>query len=795
MINHVISIRNRNINVSDYRIIANNINTDTFSLDLDSEWFGLNVVVQFECETPILVRYAGGMVNFPSSLLADVSDYISLTVLGYDQEGNKRLVTAKCDMAFRVVDSGCVIQDDPYPEYPDLLHQLVTSGQAADDAADLAKDAAKKANDAATKVDEVVSDLGDTAANTAAAKESAEAAAKSASDARASEDSARASAESASSDSNSASSSATAAQQSATDAASSATGASQSATDAKSSADSASLSASSASADAQKASQSASTAASAASFASEAAATAQSAVGTAQAAATSAQEDASTAQTAAETATTQEHAASASASAAAQFASAAAQSATNAKASADLAAGWVPDGGEPGQLLAKTEGGTAWVDPPSGNIPKRTVTDLVAHGEDAYAQRPIEVRVKGKTWVNLWPVINKSLATGATVSTDDTGLMTLSGTMQATSDIFGAFITSVAAGKSYTIAFTSLPTGVAVTVEAWNDSTLVSTIASFSSNTKITGTLTVPVGATRMWVHAIAAVGTDVSGSFRVMLVDGTEAPDCFTPPASITSVETGNLVTAGKNLFDYTKQAGSWFTAGTLSAGTYTMSLDSLGDWWTENAGNDRAIYWYMHDSLAAAAAAAVAAAGGGLPIGHTDFGTANFVGADIGVRSSATLTTDTSGCILFVAYYGPTWIDQVTNIQLELGSTATEYEPPTVTTTPLPEVELRSLPNGTCDELVINADGTCEVERRTKLADGEVVALDTPTVEPQSPVALPVLPAPTFNQYHDADVPSDTSTQYARDINIVLDNLAKQVAGTASAVAVHEASTIEEE
>lgn len=44
----------------------------------------------------------------------------------------------------------------------------------------------------------------------------------------------------------------------------------------------------------------------------------------------------------------------------------AASSATDAKASADLAAGWVPADGEPGQLLSKTDSGTAWVDPPSG---------------------------------------------------------------------------------------------------------------------------------------------------------------------------------------------------------------------------------------------------------------------------------------------------------------------------------------------------------------------------------------------------------------------------------------------
>lgn len=57
--------------------------------------------------------------------------------------------------------------------------------------------------------------------------------------------------------------------------------------------------------------------------------------------------------------------------------------------------------------------------------------------------------------------------------------------------------------------------------------------------------------------------------------------------------------------------------------------------------------------------------------------------------------------------------------------------------------------------------------------LVGGEVTALPEPTTEPQSPVTLPVLPAPTFNVYHDGDVPSDTATTYARDINLVLANL----------------------
>ena len=168
---------------------------------------------------------------------------------------------------------------------------------------------------------------------------------------------------------------------------------------------------------------------------------------------------------------------------------------------------------------------------------------------------------------------------------------------------------------------------------------------------------------------------------------------------------------------------------------------------------------------------------------------------------------------------------------------------------------MELRSLPNGAGDELVIKADGTCEVERNTvqvvfdgsedenweeattypgvfqlkvngadyqninivsdrystatgfssigdkqcAVSSGSLqfgvkdsayenaaafkASLATNpltvtfgavvTTEPQSTVALPALPAPIFNQYHDSDVPSDTSTEYARDINIVLANL----------------------
>ena len=55
---------------------------------------------------------------------------------------------------------------------------------------------------------------------------------------------------------------------------------------------------------------------------------------------------------------------------------------------------------------------------------------------------------------------------------------------------------------------------------------------------------------------------------------------------------------------------------------------------------------------------------------------------------------------------------------VQLELGSTATDYEPPQVTTTPidLDGHSLRSLPDGTCDELVIEEDGSAYIDKKVQ-------------------------------------------------------------------------------
>lgn len=816
-------------------MVQSNVAVDTVTVSVDYEYDGLQVALVIGGAQ---IMYDGEPVTVPSSELERAGD-LPLTVLGLSS--GKRVVTASAESAFRVVASGAFEGEDPVPDAPDMLQQLADAYAAANRAADDATDSAASADAAAKRANEASGAVSGavTAANEAAQR--ADAAAERAE--KLSED---------------IPAYVTASQQAAVAAASAAS-------EAQDSAGSASASASAASGSAGAAAGSAGQAAS------SAAAAAESAEQVAGKYITSA------------TATTLDPG----------------QQATATVVDKVLQLG-IPKGdkGDPGDVSAvqtadgsdlsvSTDEGIVTIDDSalrariedlenaSRNVVTGTSTDLVAHGEDAYAQKPIETRIKGKTWVNRWPVL-RSTYNGITITTSDDGLVTVTGTATGTTHLF-AKVSGWCAGKSYTARVSTTPTGCNVYFEVQKPSGNTSITATTSGTT-----LNVASDATNCVAGVRVAAGTTVNVSFRVMLVDGTEAPDCFTPCASIASVETGNLVTSGKNLFNglngsftgsdakgviYTDTSdggirvdtsGKTVPSGSVSvcpiavanginginwgtiknkplpAGTYTVKIN--GD--TENFGIIANIYPTRGQ-------AGVQTFGGNKVQEFTmDVPDAYYA---INVR---------------LVYIGGQVPDTIFTVypQLELGSTATVYEPPTVTTTPLPEVELRGLPNGTCDELVIKADGTCEVERRTGVivldgSDDEIyvtegsvsengvirvylnfdtgfvasnetgavsnlyqnvntwersgfgIAMDNsgrvyfndpdcqiakslrqklketpmtivgvlrePTTEPQSSVTLPTLPAPTFNQYHDSPVPSDTSTEYVRDINIVLANL----------------------
>lgn len=409
----------------------------------------------------------------------------------------------------------------------------------------------------------------------------------------------------------------------------------------------------------------------------------------------------------------------------------------------------VPDGGTPGQLLSKTDSGTAWVDPPStGNVLTGTATGHVAHGEDAYAQKPIEVRVKGRTVKNLWPAINGT-SNGVTVSTDETGLIRVVGT--ATNDIWSMQeITSIAPGRAITLSSTATD-HTTESIYAYVECIAESGNKYLSTANTSLKTMTVPSDTTSIRGAVYVKNGTVVNNSFRVMLVEGDTAPDCFVP-TGLHSVEPTNLVTAGaesgNSYEDMTSTPLPEVELRSLPNGT----CDELVIAQDGTAKVERNVTEYEVQGTET------------MGVGEHSNGQKYAVISGIAFSSSSSsssLLSDRYSC----GAYGT--IDNYA------------YAPD-------------------ADNLVINDGRFTNVETAKSILASEkprFVFVTNQTTESQTPVTLPTLPAPTFNVYHDSDVPSDTTVTYERDINIAFDNLAKQISGTASAVAFREASTIKEE
>ena len=411
-----------------------------------------------------------------------------------------------------------------------------------------------------------------------------------------------------------------------------------------------------------------------------------------------------------------------------------------------------------------------------GNVLTGTAAGYVAHADDAYAAKPREVRIEGRTVKNLW--VNPSgTNNGVTVTANSNGSITVSGTSTNLGAINSEYVFTLRPNTEYALSVDKNTKNMRFGVNQRRADGSQIAFSHITSGNELFFTTSDELSYCLMTIGFDS--GVELSGTYRVMLVEGSEAPDCFTPPASITSVQAGNLVTAGTNLYggsDVTQRPYAlvavyrWLNTN-LVGKKVRMSFDLT----TENGGQ-----WLVY---------AYQGAGLGIDFGESGIGSTTnvFVYTESGVpyHFSATGTVFykprpglSPGEVIVYKNASESGNVSLSNIQIELGETETVYEPPNIITTPLPEVELRSLPDGTCDELVIGADGTCEVERRTQLSGGEVTALPEPTTEPQSPVTLPALPAPTFNVYHDSQVPSDTSVEYERDVNIAYAELEAKIA-----------------
>lgn len=166
--NHVVTIRERRITVDFPTLIQNNIKTDTVTLDLDSEWDEISPVIIFTSKGySVSVMYTGDPVFVPSDITIDTGS-VDLSVMGYDSTGAVRLVTVEAPGVFNVIQSGAFTGETAEEPSPDLLGQVVSAANDAANAAKSANDAATKATNATTSASEATE-----SANTAATKANA----------------------------------------------------------------------------------------------------------------------------------------------------------------------------------------------------------------------------------------------------------------------------------------------------------------------------------------------------------------------------------------------------------------------------------------------------------------------------------------------------------------------------------------------------------------------------------------------------------------------------------------------
>jgi hypothetical protein len=133
---HTITVVDRVVSVDKPELVQNNINTETVTLNLDSEWEGLSTVINIgNDEPPTSLIWSGQPVVIPAELMTDVGA-LNVSVVGYGDDGAVRSVTKKADAKFTVVASGYVEDDVPVPDPTTLLGQLIQAADNANQAAD-----------------------------------------------------------------------------------------------------------------------------------------------------------------------------------------------------------------------------------------------------------------------------------------------------------------------------------------------------------------------------------------------------------------------------------------------------------------------------------------------------------------------------------------------------------------------------------------------------------------------------------------------------------------------------------
>ena len=459
---------------------------------------------------------------------------------------------------------------------------------------------------------------------------------------------------------------------------------------------------------------------------------------------------------------------------------------------------------------AAAEAAGAAAEAARGNVLKGTLGPApVLSADDAYATKPRRLTVYGATRQNLW--VNPSgTINGITVTSNKDGSMTLSGTATSAASVSSADSYIIKPSTAYTLSMNAALTGASFVVTEYDADG--SQLAQHNASSTSAASFTSSASVARCVMSLSVQSGQTVSGTYRVMLNEGSTA-EPWCPPGLNSVGDGGNvkIVTAGKNLW-----ASKAFTDGGITAvvnddGSVTLDGTST----SSGFANKSTVTGFLPPGKYTLSVDRTADENASFFVRAVVYGTEKTLATIRALSKTFTIPVGTSSVICGVQVVKGNEVHGTFRVQLELGSTATDYEPPTVTTTPidLDGHTLNSLPDGTHDELTIDATGAVTLTKRVgdvSVASGTALTyinednhcfnatitsgagttdyeLATPLTIELPPVTLPALPAPTVNVWADAEssgtgyaMGPDGGMEYERDVTIAFDKLQAQVSAT---------------
>ena len=358
----------------------------------------------------------------------------------------------------------------------------------------------------------------------------------------------------------------------------------------------------------------------------------------------------------------------------------------------------------------------------NSKISNKTCGDIVQIGANA-GYKPIGLTVYGNTRQNLWVNPETRTSNGVTLTTNDNGSVTLSGTATANTWIITVNQYSVRPSTTYILSVDGVVSEGTPRVGFY-----VSEFASDGTETphlinsgETSLAFTTKADCVRVIYGFLAYSGATVSGTYRIMLNEGSE-PEPWCPPG-LNGVDELSIITAGKNLLARIGHSLPYAIAG--------ITFSDNGDGGIRVSGTATVAVYYDFFSDGPARAlritpgeytASLIGGGSGLNL------SVEYFYGEIGGSRKSWLKTNVPGVSNTGSIDRPVYlrpflsvakgktVDTVVYPQLELGSTATAYEPPNITTTPidLDGHTLNSLPDGTRDELTVDSTGTVTLTQR---------------------------------------------------------------------------------